>query len=339
MQLGVWGISSRKFDFLFRVHWILKIHFNSQNSSQEIRVRSLSRVSPFPCSILIPYLTYLLIWRPLKPHFLFTHIVRINISITLNPSVEGKSSKRATQVWAIGDNIQKAITNIYFPIPNVTVAPMFWKWEVKKIKLSIFDTKISRKTSSKMANQNEKILMGLLSLEENDKCCDCGSRGSLSDIFMLWCFIALHKNDFNWSKLFSIYYHNSIKIVHKNQIQTKQFSIKWWNWITLMMTFFASNCVPLNKSYYVFRRRICFIQPRDIFMWRMLADSQKSRNAHLKNKALIIGLLGGFSDQAVDGHWEPKGEVRVRKKDSSLLQIAEPRWLSPPNIIGAIHKG
>lgn len=45
-----------------------------------------------------------------------------------------------------------------------------------------------------MANQNEKILMSLLSIEENDKCCDCGSRGALSDEFLCCVVIATYEN-------------------------------------------------------------------------------------------------------------------------------------------------
>lgn len=44
-----------------------------------------------------------------------------------------------------------------------------------------------------MANQNEKILMSLLSIEENEKCCDCGSRGAYQMNFYVAMLIATYE--------------------------------------------------------------------------------------------------------------------------------------------------
>ena len=60
-----------------------------------------------------------------------------------------------------------------------------------------------------MANQNEKILVELLNIEENDRCCDCGSRGLLSKflfVFLAGILLRFIKISFSSSILCCIIY-------------------------------------------------------------------------------------------------------------------------------------
>lgn len=60
---------------------------------------------------------------------------------------------------------------------------------------------------------------------------------------------------------------------------------------------------PVQLFLALFRRRVCIIQSGNLFMSRLLANSSKSRHAHLEDQTFVIGLLGRFTDQAVDGYW------------------------------------
>jgi hypothetical protein len=46
-------------------------------------------------------------------------------------------------------------------------------------------------------------------------------------------------------------------------------------------------------------------------MQGLLANSSKPWDAYLENQAFEVGLLGGFTDTAVDGHRESSSEVGV----------------------------
>lgn len=206
-----------------------------------------------------------------------------------------------------------------------------------------------------MANQNEKILNSLLLIEENDKCCDCGSKGSLSDRFHVLVFIAFHKkiilscpsvrslecprvlrsSDFPmirspvciWmtqSRRF-----NCVGLIHIPHDLFTRFS--------LQLCSFKNKTENFLLFRFAFRRRLCIVQPRDILVRRLLAGPPESRHTSVEGEAFIVGLLGGLTDQATHGHWQPKGEARVREARSSLLSTAEGWRASSTDPARAVH--
>lgn len=86
-----------------------------------------------------------------------------------------------------------------------------------------------------------------------------------------------------------------------------------------------------------FRGRLCIVQSWDILMRRLFASPPKSRHALVEGEALIVGLLGGLTDQAAHGHWQQKSEAGVRETSPRLLPPTESWRASSADSPRAIH--
>lgn len=73
-------------------------------------------------------------------------------------------------------------------------------------------------------------------------------------------------------------------------------------------------------------------------MWNLLPNTPQPRHAHLEDQTPVVGLLGRLPDQATDGHWQQKGETRIRKADTRLLSAAQVEPTSPSHTAGAVHQ-
>jgi ABC-type phosphate/phosphonate transport system ATPase subunit len=90
---------------------------------------------------------------------------------------EAKFTKRATDKRRDNDTTSTYIFQSAQHHNNANVL------KAKECKNKVEWSELNRIGATRMANQNEKILMELLDIEENDKCCDCGSRGLFSFFF------------------------------------------------------------------------------------------------------------------------------------------------------------
>lgn len=113
----------------------------------------------------------------------------------------------------------------------------------------------------------------------------------------------------------------------------------WFLRLSHFLHDFCVFCPPTELLNFIFRCRVCIIQSRNIFMRCVLADSSQPRNTYLEDQTSLARLLGGFTNQAVDGHWKQEGENGVREKDPRVLPAAEGGRASSANTPGTVHTG